>query len=172
MLGARRVGVGDGDALEPAVAEDVDHAPVGEVGHREPRHPAQRLLVVERAGEHAPGLGQQPLGLLGLLEVGDVLDDVDRAGHACRRRSASAAPSRATSAISPVARHAVADGQRLGLLARERAPPRELVERERPAVLVEHLEAAGELVPGRRRAAQRGPVGRGSPSSRTAASLT
>ena len=78
QLGLRRVGVRDGHALEPVVADDVDRAPVRELGHREPRDAAERLLVVERAGEHAAGLGEQPLRLLGLLEVGDVLDHVDR----------------------------------------------------------------------------------------------
>ena len=76
----------------PRSPSDVDHAPVGEVGHREPRDAAQRLLVVERAGEHAAGLGQQPLRLLGLLEVGDVLDHVDRLRDACRPARAAAAP--------------------------------------------------------------------------------
>src|SRR6185295_6011817 len=48
-----------------ALAEDVDRAPVGEVRHREHGDPAQRLLVVERAGEHLAGVGDEPQRLAG-----------------------------------------------------------------------------------------------------------
>ena len=46
---SRGIGVRDRHPLEAAIAEHVDHAPVGEVGHRELRHAPERLLVVERA---------------------------------------------------------------------------------------------------------------------------
>ena len=53
------------DLVHLGVAEDVDRAPVGEVRHREHGDPAQRLLVVERAGEHLSGVGDEPQRLAG-----------------------------------------------------------------------------------------------------------
>ncbi len=151
--GPRGVRVGDGDALEAVLAGDVDHAPVGQVGHREPGHALQRVLVVERAGEHPSGLGEQPLALLGLLEVGDVLDHVDRLRDAAVRRAQRprlhARPARFARGARPVA-----DDHRLGLLAAQGEPARQALDRERLAVLAEHLEAGRERR-GRRRQQRR-----------------
>ena len=118
--------------------------------------PAQGLRVVERAGEHAAGLGQQPLRRLGLLEVGDVLDHVDRLRDAAVRRAQRtrlhARPARLAGRPD-----AVLDDHRLRLLPGQRAPSRQPLQRQGVAVLVEHVEARGEL---RRRGRQQArPVG-------------
>ena len=62
------------DAAAPV--EQVDRAPVGELRDGQPRDVAQGLLVVERRGEQVARLGEEALAALGVLGLGDVLDDV------------------------------------------------------------------------------------------------
>ena len=145
--------MGGRDALQAAVAEQVDHAPVGELRHGEPGDAAQRLLEVERSGQHAAGVGQQPLRLLGLLEVGDVLDHVDRQQAALGRPHGPGLDPRPADLAALV--RSIAHGQRLRLEPLQREPPGEALERERAPVVAEQLEALHQL--GRGRAQQRLP---------------
>src|SRR5512133_2806578 len=59
-------------------ARQVDAAPVGDLRHRELRDLLQRVLVVQRGREDAPAVAEQTLSQLGLLDRGQVLDEVDR----------------------------------------------------------------------------------------------
>ena len=71
-----RVGVRDGHRFAPAVlGEQVDGAPVGDLRHGEPGDVAQRLLVVERGGEHVADLREELHPQRGALGLRDVLDD-------------------------------------------------------------------------------------------------
>ena len=126
----------------------------------------QRLLVVERAGQHAAGLREHALGRLALLQLGDVLDDVD--GELGPVGRGAAAPGRATSAAGSPAPRCQRMITGAGLLARERQPPRQ-AGRARPAgrprpQLARHQSAR---VGGEQRL-----VATGGRSSRTAASFT
>ena len=68
--------------IPPRPSGQVDRAPVGQPRHGELRDPLERLLVVEAGGQHLAGLGEEALAQLGLLGLGDVLDDVHREGAA------------------------------------------------------------------------------------------
>ena len=128
----------------PSPGGEVDRAPVCDRGDREPGDRAQRLLVVERAREHPARLGQEPVPVLGALEVGDVLDHVDREPHRAvvveHRRRLDPRPA-FLGALAAV----VAHGQRRRPLAGQRAPAGEPRERERCSVLVVVVEPADEL---------------------------
>jgi hypothetical protein len=68
-----RVGVRRRHALDLAPpGGPVGDAPVGEVGHRQPRHPGQGVGLVRQPGERRAGLGEEALRLLGPLLVVDV----------------------------------------------------------------------------------------------------
>ncbi len=55
-----RIGVRDRHRFARAVlGEQVDRAPVGDLRHGEPGDVAQRLLVVERGGEHVADLREE-----------------------------------------------------------------------------------------------------------------
>ena len=88
-LRLRRVRAGD---LQPpellVLLDDLDDAPVGEVTNDESSDGRQRLLVVERCGQHGSRLGQKLLLLLDALALGDV---PQRHGEdeSCRRPAAS-----------------------------------------------------------------------------------
>ena len=117
----RRVDVLDRHALrlERAVAGEVDAAPVGHAGDGQLGDRGQRRLVVERAGEQAARLGEEALRLLDLLELGDVLDHVDREPHGAvglaHRLGLDARPARLVpAALAELHEH------RLGLLAHQR----------------------------------------------------
>jgi hypothetical protein len=56
----------------------VDGHAIGHRGHGEPRHRPQRGVVVQALGERHRHVGQEALGLLGPLLLGDVLHDIDR----------------------------------------------------------------------------------------------
>ena len=63
-LDLRRVLVGDGEPLDRAlVADDVDHAPVGERRNDERRDVRERRLVVQRRRELLAGFGDQATAL-------------------------------------------------------------------------------------------------------------
>ena len=64
-LDLARVDVGDGEPVHPAVADDVDGAPVGEGGHGQAGDPVDRDLEVEAARQLDGGLREelQPRGL-------------------------------------------------------------------------------------------------------------
>ena len=157
LLGQRDlvgVDVRDRHALDlaDAVAREVDADPVGHPGHGEVRDCRQRRLVVERVGEHAARLGEEALGLLGLLELGDVLDDVDRQPHGAvglaHRPRLDARPAR----LAPAAL-AELHGQRPGLLAHQRPAPGQVHQGLRLSGRGQQLPAAHDL--GQRRAQQR-----------------
>jgi hypothetical protein len=61
-----------------AVVDQLDPAPVGDLGHREPGHVTQRLAVVERRGKDLADSGEEPRLALGALGGGHVLDDRHR----------------------------------------------------------------------------------------------
>jgi hypothetical protein len=63
-----RVGMRHREPVQlPAVVEEIHDAALREVRHREPRHARERGLDLQRAGEHVPGLGQEPRATLGGL---------------------------------------------------------------------------------------------------------
>ena len=99
-------------------AVEFDHAAVGHVQDREPRHLGQHLLDLEGANERPGRLGQEALRLLGLLDLRDVLDDADREPRLDHRRGLHARPARLAVAHVP-------DDERLGraLGAESRAAP-------------------------------------------------
>ena len=81
-----RVAVGHRDPLqEPVVARDLDRAPVGELGHQQLRDALERAPVVGRVREQLAGAGEQAVGELGPLDVGDVLDRGHRVQDLARR---------------------------------------------------------------------------------------
>ena len=111
------------------------------------RDTLERLLVVERGREQLAGVGEEALAKLGVLGVGDVLDDVDRqplAGRLARERRLGEHPVRLAGVVAEAAGE-----QRRPLLATEQAAAGEVVERDRRAVLVGHREVLGQLA-GRR----------------------
>ena len=150
------VGVRHRDLVDLAVlAEEVDPAPVRDLRDGELGRGLERLLVVERSGEHPAGLGQEALGLLALLELGDVLDEVDgEAGLALLVEDGPRLDPR------PAVRHgraarAEADDLGLGQLAGQRAPAGQPVVRERLALRREQVVGGHHLVRAARRAAPR-----------------
>ena len=59
--------MGDGNAVGNSfLVEEIDHTPIRECRDRQPGHPLQGLLVIERGGQRPPGLVQQPQGVFGL----------------------------------------------------------------------------------------------------------
>ena len=142
-LHPRRVDVLDRDALDAIPAGEVDRAPVGDLRDREAGDRPQRRLVLERVGQHAARLGQEPLAHLAALEVRDVLDHVDRQPHGAglvdHRRGLHARPAVVDAPARPVAH-----GHRRRPLAEQRAPAGQHVEVQRLAVLAEHLEAVAD----------------------------
>jgi hypothetical protein len=143
-LQPRRIHVRDRHTLNVVTGGEIDRAPVGHLRHREPGDGGQRLPGVERRRQHAAGLGEEAVPLLGALDVRDVLDHVDREPHGPRLvehgRRLHTRPAVLGAAVVPVA-----DGQRLGALAQQRPPPREAVVRDRLPQLVEHLEPVADL---------------------------
>ncbi len=90
------------------------------------------------------GLGEEPLAELGALDLGDVLDHVDREPH----RAALVEHRRRLHARPPVlgaAVVAVADGERRRALAEQRAPAGQALDGKLGAVLGEHLVAPPDL---------------------------
>ena len=81
-----RVPVRHGHPLQrPLLRQDVDHAPVGELGHREVRDAVERALVVGEAGQFLAGLREEPQVALGALAPRDVHADAgDGRGLAAR----------------------------------------------------------------------------------------
>ena len=143
-LDLARVDVGDRDLVRLAVLVDhLDAAPVGEPGDDHARHALERLLVVERGGEELARLGQEPLAQLGVLGLGDVLDDVDGQPLAPGidvERGLGQQPQR----LARVAPHAA--GQQRGLvLAGHEAAARQVLEPHRRAVLARDVEALRQL---------------------------
>ena len=118
------------------------------------RRDARRLAASARSrasvAEHAAGLGEEAVGLLGALEVGDVLDHVDREPHIAagveHGRRLHARP-----AVLRAAVVAVAHGQRPGALACQRSAPRQAVERDRLAVASSRISKRSRISCGRRR---------------------
>ena len=79
QLGQRRIGVGDGEALGPPVrVEEIGEAPIGQIGHGEPGHARQRILIVERFGQVGARLGHEARDVLDALAFGDVLETAHR----------------------------------------------------------------------------------------------
>src|SRR5207244_2622214 len=60
------------------VLQYLDDAAIGEKRHGESSHTRERRLVVERSSEHVTGPGEEALGVLELLALGDVTDDAGR----------------------------------------------------------------------------------------------
>ena len=120
------------------VVEQVDRAPVGDLGHRQPSDVAQRLLVVERGGQHLAGPRQE------LHAQGRALAAVT---SSMMVTAASIEPARVTHrgrlqqhplllAGDPVDR---AQQQRLGLLAAQQPDGGEVLHADRMAVLTGSL---------------------------------
>ena len=107
-------------SIEPSSAAHVDHAPVAEPRHGEPRHLGERALVVERRREQLARLGEEAAAVLRALAPGDVVEDVDREPHAAvlvahgRRADDRPAPARRSrgSGSRPSARAARSPGAR------------------------------------------------------------
>ena len=75
------IGADDGDAPDrPVVGEQVDHAPVRQLGHGEAGDARERGLVVERRREQRRRLDEKPLLALLADAVGDVAEEPDAAG--------------------------------------------------------------------------------------------
>ena len=69
----------DHDSLAgAALVDELDGAPVGDLGDRQPGHVAQRLLVVERRHQRLGGAREEPVAQLGDPLARDVLDDRHR----------------------------------------------------------------------------------------------
>ena len=138
------VDVGDRDVHDPAVVVGhVDAAPVGEPRDDQARDALERRLVVERGGEQLARLGEEALAQLGVLGVGDVLDDVDRqaaAGRVLGQGRLGQQPER----LSGVAPDAAGEQRRRGL-ALEQAAAGKVVDVHRRAVVLGDREARGEL---------------------------
>ena len=66
------IGMGDADGADLAALEHVDRAPVGQARNRELDELRQRVLQIERLGEHDAGLGQERQRLLALAVLGEV----------------------------------------------------------------------------------------------------
>ena len=71
------IGVRDAQRADLAVVEHVDRAPVGESRHRELDELRERVLQVERLGEHDAGLGQERERLLAPAVLGQVEEGGD-----------------------------------------------------------------------------------------------
>ena len=82
--GLRRIAMGDRRALQHAVLDDVDEAPVGQLGDRQVRHRVDDALVLHRLGERAQ-LRQELQARLGLLASVDVAAGDRRSLRSCRR---------------------------------------------------------------------------------------
>ena len=54
------------------LVHDFDHAPVGEITNYQMSNGRQRLLVIERGGQHGSRFGQKLLLFLDALALGDV----------------------------------------------------------------------------------------------------
>ena len=156
--------------LEPARCRAPRAASASAATTRSSRAPSQRSIVhqsaksgtaseataprcaggIEGPAEPAAGLGQQPLPALGAHHVGEVLDDVDRESRravlARDRRRLDARPAQLA------VRAARAHGHRGPGLAGQRAAARELLRRDRRAVVAQRLEARAHLVDRARRA--------------------
>ena len=170
--GVGGIGVRHRHPLEAAIGEHVDHAPVGQGRHRELRRAPERLLEVERLAKDAAGLREEAQRRLDLLELGDVLDDVDRPRHGAagvaHGLGLDAHPAHRPGRADPVAQH-----QRLGHLARERTPAGQARGVDGPPVLVPSTASrAARSRGGAASSAARSGYPAGTPSSRTAASLT
>ena len=128
----------------PVLVERIDDAVVRDARYQEPRQIRERRLVVERRGEQRARLGEEVEPRLGVALLGDVPEDVDHEldvalGRQDRRR-ADDRPAFVAARAQPVAKHRLVGG-----VGDERAPAREVVDREWPAVLAEDLEPREEL---------------------------
>ena len=122
----------------------MDDTPVGETRHGEPRDVCQRRFDVERGGERLSRFGQEPLGGFGPLLRRGVLPDIDRVQDVARgvghRRGADNRPALFAGLLD-----AEAEGDRGLGLALERPPTRQVLDRERLAILVEEGELPQDL---------------------------
>ena len=152
------VDVGDRDRADEAAPVGHAHgAPVGELGDRKLGDLLERRLVVQRRCQQLAGAGEQALGHLRALDLGDVLDDVDD------ELDLAVAVVDAGGLDDPpalLAGHAVdrARDERPGLFAGKDLAAGELVHAQRRAVLVGRLEAVDEGLHGRREQLLRGVV--------------
>jgi len=102
-------------------------------------------LIIERRGQDPPGLGQHARVQLGGLDRGDVLDHRHRGDEppapVADRRRLQQSPGDGPVGVDD------AHQQRHGILARDDLDPREVLDGQRPAVLVFDLEAGHHLAP-------------------------
>ena len=68
----------DADVADLATLEHVDRAPVGQARYRELDELRQRVLQVERLGEHDARLGEEREGFLALAVLGEIEEGGDR----------------------------------------------------------------------------------------------
>jgi hypothetical protein len=121
----------------PSFVHQVHRAPIGDLRNRQPRHVAQRLLVIERGHQGLGGAGQELVAPLGHPLARDVLDDCDRRHRVAvlivQRRRLQPVP--AERAGRPPDR---AQNERLGRLARKQPDRRDRVHRDLASLLVVH----------------------------------
>ena len=113
----------------PVLVERIDDAVVRDARYEQPGQIRERRLVVERRGEQRARLGEEVEPRLGVALFGDVAEDVDHEldvalGRQDRRR-ADDRPAFVAARAQAVAEHCLVGG-----VGDERAPARELVDRE------------------------------------------
>ena len=143
-LAHARVRVSERLPLDAAgVGGEVHRAPVGDLRDHHVRDLHEQLVQVERGGEHGAASCQEPLGELHPLLRRDVLDHVDRHRHLAAAIADRGGLDGRPALLARVP-HAEPDDGLGVVLATERAPPRERLEREVAALLVEDLEAVDD----------------------------
>ena len=136
------------DGTDRAVVLDqVDERVVGDPGHEQVGDALEGLLEVERCRQQRARVAEQAHVLARPHPVGQVVDRVDGELHAAvgaeDRLGAHERPALLAGGAQPVA-----DRSLLGA-PEQRLAPGELLEGERPSLLVEDLEAGADVVPRR-----------------------
>ena len=128
----------------PVLLDQMDDTPVGETRHGEPRDVRQRRFDVERGGKRLSRFGQEPLDGFGPLLRRGVLPDIDRIHDVARgvghRRGADNRPALFAGLLD-----AEAEGNGGLGLALERPAARQVLYRERLAILVKKSELPENL---------------------------